>query len=519
MKSEKLKTKPQVTKQKTAKKDLSEIAALRQEVAFLNSIIETIPNMIFLKEAKELRFVRFNKAGQKLLGHSQKSLIGKNDYDFFPKSEADFFTYKDREVLKSKHVVDIPEETIQTQKLGQRILHTKKSTLFDLKGNPAYLLGISEDITEKKEAAARLAESEKQLHLALKVAGIGVWSWHPQRDMLFWDENMFHIFGVSPTVGGLINYAVFSNYLHPRDRDRVNNAVQNALKKEAEYNDTFTIVHPEKGEREIAVRCSIDRDAEGNAISMTGTNLDITEQQQKHTLEVKSEMISMVSHELRTPLHTVKESISLVLEGLTGQVNDEQRDVLETAKQCIDRLTRLINNVLDFQKMEAGIIELDHEKQNLNELIQEVAEIERPSANKKNLVIELNLCNEPLLAEIDSDKIVQVLTNLIHNAIKFTEKGTISITTQQKNHSALITISDSGIGFSEADAKKIFFKFGQTHDSRKMHPQGTGLGLAISKKIIDQHQGKIWAESNKPLGSSFYVLLPINQNTSCLKPF
>ena len=523
IKSEKLRMKKKI-KQLPAKKNPSEktdsrVAALQQEVAFLNSIIETIPNMIFLKEAKELRFVRFNKAGQKLLGYSQKSLLGKNDYDFFPKNEADFFTYKDREVLKSKHVIDIPEETIQTQKLGQRILHTKKSTLFDLKGKPAYLLGISEDITEKKEAAARLAESKKQLHLALKVAGIGVWSWHPQRDMLFWDENMFHIFGVPPTVGGLVNYAVFSNCLHLRDRDRVNSAVQNALKKETEYNDTFAIAHPEKGEREIAVRCSIDRDGEGNAISMTGTNLDITEQQQKHTLEIKSEMISMVSHELRTPLHTVKESISLVLEGLTGQINGEQRDVLDTAKQCIDRLTRLINNVLDFQKMEAGIIELDHEKQNINELIQEVAEIEKPSANKKNIALELNLCDEPLFAEIDSDKIVQVLTNLIHNAVKFTEKGTISLATQKNNQSVLITVTDSGIGFSEADAKKIFFKFGQTNDSRKMHPQGTGLGLAISKKIIDQHQGKIWAESNKPLGSSFYVLLPINQNTSCIKQF
>ncbi len=507
-----MKKKSQKTGLKKPKKDtVPEIAALKQEIAFLNSIIENIPSMVFLKDAKDLRFVRVNKYGQKLLGITQKDFLGKNDYDFFPKSEADFFTYKDREVLKSKHAIDIPEETIQTRKLGRRVLHTKKSTLFDLKGKPAYLLGISEDITEKKEAASRLFESEKQLHLALTVAGIGVWSWDIPQDRLFWDENMFRIFGVPPAPGGIVKYSVFSDCLHPRNRDRVNHIVQKALEKDSEYHDTFTIQHLEKGEREIAVRCVIDRDSEGKAIRMTGTNLDITEQQQKHTLEVKSEMISMVSHELRTPLHTIKESISVVLEELTGKINSDQREILETAQQCIDRLTRLINNVLDFQKMEAGMLELDREKQNINEIVKEIAEIEKIHAEKKGLAIELNLCEETLSAQIDSDKIIQVLTNLIHNAIKFTDKGTISISTQKKNQSALITVSDSGIGFSDEDAKKIFSQFGQTIESKKLFPQGTGLGLAISKKIINQHHGEIWAESRKPIGSSFHVILPLEQ--------
>ncbi len=131
------------------RKNDSQIEKIRQEVAFLNSIIENIPNMIFLKDAKELRFVRFNKAGQKLLGYSQKDLLGKSDYDFFPREEADFFIQKDREVLKSRRVLDISEEPIQTRKNGVRTLHTKKSALFDLQGKPAYLLGISEDITDK----------------------------------------------------------------------------------------------------------------------------------------------------------------------------------------------------------------------------------------------------------------------------------------------------------------------------------------------------------------------------------
>lgn len=117
---------------------------------FLFSIIENIPDMIFVKDAKDLRFVRFNKAGEDLLGYDRKDLIGKNDYDFFPKDEADFFTNKDREVLNSKKMLEIPEEKINTKHKGERILHTKKIPILDESGKPIYLLGISEDITDVK---------------------------------------------------------------------------------------------------------------------------------------------------------------------------------------------------------------------------------------------------------------------------------------------------------------------------------------------------------------------------------
>lgn len=127
-------------------------ADLKKASKFLNAIVENIPDMIFIKEAKELRFTRFNKAGEELLGYSQADLIGKNDYDFFPQKEADFFTSIDRNVLDHKRLVEIPEEPIQTRYKGQRLLHTKKVPIYDENGQPEFLLGISEDITEKKQA-------------------------------------------------------------------------------------------------------------------------------------------------------------------------------------------------------------------------------------------------------------------------------------------------------------------------------------------------------------------------------
>jgi PAS domain S-box-containing protein len=150
--------------------------ALHKSEQFQKNIVENIPIMVFIKQADTLQYVNLNKAGEKLIGLTKEEYIDKNDYDFFPKHEADFFTGKDREVIRNKSMVDIPEETIQTKNLGERILHTKKIPLYDSQGNPQYLLGISEDITERKrvekEFQIRLAELEavNQISTALRTA-------------------------------------------------------------------------------------------------------------------------------------------------------------------------------------------------------------------------------------------------------------------------------------------------------------------------------------------------------------
>jgi PAS domain S-box-containing protein len=145
-----------VTKQK---ENEAEVAKQRH---FFNSIVENIPNMIFVKDAEKLRFELFNKAGEDLLGRKREVFIGKNDYDFFPKKQADFFTNKDREVLRDKKLLDIPEEPLATAK-GERILHTKKIPILDQEGKPTHLLGISEDITDRKLTERELLKSREEL--------------------------------------------------------------------------------------------------------------------------------------------------------------------------------------------------------------------------------------------------------------------------------------------------------------------------------------------------------------------
>lgn len=142
--------------------------ALKESHQFVDSVIENIPNMIFVKDAENLRFVRFNKAGEELLGMKEEELIGKNDYDLFPGEQADFFIQKDRQTLLKKKLEDIPEEPISTKYRGKRILHTKKIPILDAKGNPKYLLGISEDITEMKEAEELIIKSLQEKEILLK---------------------------------------------------------------------------------------------------------------------------------------------------------------------------------------------------------------------------------------------------------------------------------------------------------------------------------------------------------------
>ncbi len=148
---------------------------LRDSQLFLSSIVENIPHMIFVKEAQNLKFLQFNKAGEDLIGYPRNTMIGKTDYDFFPKSEADFYTSKDREVLSGKSPVDIPHETIHTKSHGTRSLHTKKIPLLDEQGSPQYLLGISEDITDRIHAEQEAAQLAHQNELILSSIGDGIY--------------------------------------------------------------------------------------------------------------------------------------------------------------------------------------------------------------------------------------------------------------------------------------------------------------------------------------------------------
>ena len=233
------------------------------------------------------------------------------------------------------------------------------------------------------------------------------------------------------------------------------------------------------------------------------------EEKLKETMIAKSEFTSTVSHELRTPLTAIKEGIALVVGGLAGEVNEEQKEILDISKKNVDRLARLINDVLDFQKLESGKMKFDIQPNSINELARDVYEMMAPTAKDRGAGFLLELDDSLSKTGFDSDKITQVLTNLVTNAMKFTEKGNITIKTGKKNGTIHVSVSDTGHGIKKEDLPRVFDRFEQLATGGERKTGGTGLGLAISKNIIEQHDGRIWVESTFGKGSKFTFTLPV----------
>lgn len=248
----------------------------------------------------------------------------------------------------------------------------------------------------------------------------------------------------------------------------------------------------------------------------------------KEVDRMKSEFISTTSHELRTPLATIKESVMLVLDGVAGTVSPEQNRFLKMAKKNIDRLATLINDLLDISKIESGKMALKITTCNIIEIIERALEPMRILAMENGLVINEEYEEMLPSVECDADKIIQVLTNLVGNAIKFTSAGgSISVKASKcqsvkgnfidkikggKNtfrDFLVISVRDTGMGIDKNDFPKLFVKFGQLDGSLTRRSGGTGLGLAICKELIQMHGGEIWVESEAGKGSTFSFTLPV----------
>lgn len=233
------------------------------------------------------------------------------------------------------------------------------------------------------------------------------------------------------------------------------------------------------------------------------------EEELKETMEMKSQFISTVSHELRTPLTAMKEAVIIVLDGIAGKLNKDQKHFLDIARRNIDRLARLIDDVLDFQKLNVGKMKFQMHPNRVDRTIEDVYHTMRASAEKKQIHLSVDLDSSLPPVVYDSDRVIQVLTNLISNAIKFTpEGGTILVSAQRREESLAIQVRDTGLGIPQEALPKIFNRFYRVHRPGK-EIKGTGLGLAIVQKIVTGHGGRIAVESEVEKGTTFTILLPL----------
>ncbi len=259
-----------ITERKSDEKEISRINS------FLDSVIDNIPNMLFLKDAKNLNFVRFNHAGEQLLGIPKEELIGKNDYDFFTKEEADSFTEKDRMVLRNGGLLDITEENIHTRHLGKRILHTKKVAVLNVKGKPEYLLGISEDITMRKKIEDELKESESNLAEAQQIAHFGSWEWDMITNKVKWSKEMFRIFDIDPATYDENPQAIIK-VLHPDDLAVFSQSMNSNLSRGNSPSLEYRIIHRDGSIHYLAAEGRMEFDKAGKVFKSIGTVQDITE--------------------------------------------------------------------------------------------------------------------------------------------------------------------------------------------------------------------------------------------------
>jgi two-component sensor histidine kinase len=228
---------------------------------------------------------------------------------------------------------------------------------------------------------------------------------------------------------------------------------------------------------------------------------------------MKSEFVSVASHELRTPLAAIKNAVQLMVQGKTGEINENQKKFLEMAERNINRLTGILNSLLDLSRIESGKINLKFEELDLKSVTEFILSSLKPPSDGKSIRLKMEIPEKLPSAYGDREKIEQILTNLVANATKFTpEGGEISVSAtlfDEEKDMVAISVKDSGIGIPRDELEKIFEKFHQVEDSLRRSVTGTGLGLAITKGLVEAHHGRIWAQSDIGKGSTFTFTLPV----------
>ncbi len=448
------------------------------ESAFLDSVIENIPNMVFIKDSDSLRFVKINKAGEELTGLSRNDLIGKNDFDFFPKDEADFFTSKDREVLNSRKLLDI-EEPIHTKEKGTRILHTKKIPLLDQQGNPAYLLGISEDITDKKADQEKIKISEERYKAVVEDQTEYICRFLPDSgNLTFLNEAYCRYFGKPKNE--LIGTS-FLDLIPENDKEFL-----------IEYFKTFdtknyikTIEHRALTKNnEIRWQQWTDRaifNKEGEIIEFQSVGRDITDLKKAYEEnQLNESLIKEIHHRVKNNLQVISSFIDLRSEEITDR---QSKKVIEETQNRISAIGILYDHlcrskeVSDIQ-MGSYIKELTHSLLN--------------SHRDDNQIIEIVENIES--SEIDISKALpcglitnELISNSIEHAFPENMPGEINIDLVSQGNKHILSISDNGIGLPKGFILE----------------QCSSLGLQIVQKLTKQLNGSIKLVNGK--GTKFEI--------------
>jgi PAS domain S-box-containing protein len=405
----------------------------------------------------------------------------------------------------------------KTRVTGLLVVGSRKRHRF-LKGEINLLMAFGSQLgmaLENAQLFDQVTRDKAYIENLVENAGDAVVATTLEDRILTWNRAAEVIFGYSKQEAIGQSMAILLPPERAKELEEIRNKVRHAgvirnLEVRRTRRDGVTI--------EVALAVSPIKDGTGNMTGFLHLAKDITEKMRyekrlRDLDKMKSDFVSNVSHELRTPLTAVKGSVDNMLDGLTGSLNEKQTRYLARIKSNTDRLSRLINDLLDLSRIEAGRIDIKPTVLSPETLAREVIESLRSMVVDKLIDLEVTCHGGTVTAWADRDKITQVLMNLVGNAVKFTSShGNVTVAIERNGNGWVqVSVADTGPGIPREELDRIFDKFYQVSQVDKRKIRGTGLGLAISKALVQMHGGKIWVESELGKGSTFFFTLPAQQ--------
>ena len=506
---------------------------LQDQTRFTEDLIEFNPNPIFRKD-KDGRFVAVNQAWEQLSGRSREDILGKTDQELLPVGSSEDSATLDAQLLASRSGYEANEVFFTNADGKQLETIIAKKILKRADGTIDGMIGTITDVTLIKNLERELARQRERLDLVIRSSQQGIWDIDlSDGGNSYFSERFREILGYTH-----INFPPafeWRDHFHPDDARQINDRVIAHFKGETTLfsiecrtrrrNDTYVW---------LRVRAIAQRDGGARAVRFVGSITDITDRKVAEVdlkeanirvteaARAKESFLATMSHEIRTPLNGVLGMASLLSE---TTLNDEQHDYIRLIRASGDTLLRLINDVLDFSKIESGRMTLESIAVEIVPVVEEAFELVAEKAREKGIALLFDMHEDvPFYILGDATRIRQILLNLLSNALKFTERGEIKVdlSVQQKAGTQLELrgrVSDTGIGIPADRANKLFQPFTQVDASTTRKYGGTGLGLAIVRRLSQLMGGDVFVESTEGKGSTFIFTVLSSATRGPPKPY